>query len=388
MPDHLIIHTRNGRSLDIATYLMLAILIVVSLIVFPEPARVASVAGLCVLFGLVFWVGNTAITSQHRAMLYFAIQTTVLAALVLLARTSDIFGLLFFLLGIQAVLALPNRIAIGWIVLFYVIDSASAIWFRGDEGMVNTLFNAAVFALTFAFADAIRRAEVARQQNEQLVGELRTAQRQIQELAVADERNRLARDLHDSVKQQVFATIMQLGAARTLIDRDPRAARAHIVEAEGLAQHTGAELTLLIHELRPVALDQRGLAETLRNYTADWSRQSGIAAEVRAETEPTLAPTTQHALLRIAQEALANVARHSKATVASIALGAGDGVATLTVADDGCGFDPEVVAKGVGLASMRERAEALGGSVRVDGALGAGARVVATVPTGTGKMTT
>lgn len=383
----MIIHIRHGRSLDIATYIMLAIQVAVSLIVFPEPLRVAAILGLCITFGLVFWIGNTAVTTRRRALTYLAAQTSICIGLVVLARTSDIFGLLFFLLGIQAVLTLPTSFAAAWIVLFYLIDSVSAIWYRGGEGSVNVLFNAAVFALTFAFADAIRRAELARRENEQLVAELRLAQRQIQELAVADERNRLARDLHDSVKQQVFATIMQLGAARTLIERDPQAARAHIAEAEGLAQQTGAELSLLIHELRPVALDERGLAEALRNYAADWSRQSGIAAEVQAAAEPALSPATQNALLRIAQEALANVARHSKATAATIALGATDDLVTLTVADNGCGFDPAAISKGVGLDSMRERAEALGGSLRAGGAAGGGTSVVASVPTGDDKMT-
>jgi NarL family two-component system sensor histidine kinase LiaS len=201
---------------------------------------------------------------------------------------------------------------------------------------------------------------------------------------MADERNRLARDLHDSVKQQVFATIMQLGAARTLIDRDPQAARAHLVEAEGLAQQTGAELTMLIHELRPVALDERGLIEALRNYAADWSRQSGIAAEVRAAAEPTLAPAAEHALLRIAQEALANVARHSGARAATIELSAANGSVTLTIADDGRSFDAGNVPRGVGLSSMRERAEALSGSLSVSATSSGGTRIVATVPNSTG----
>ena len=124
---------------------------------------------------------------------------------------------------------------------------------------MNVLFNAAVFVLTFVFAKSLRETEIARDQNQQLLEELRAAQRQVQDLAVAEERNRLARELHDSVKQQVFATIMQLGAARVLLERDPDAARVHLLEAEQLAQQSGAELSLLIHELRPVALGDKGL---------------------------------------------------------------------------------------------------------------------------------
>ena len=185
---------------------------------------------------------------------------------------------------------------------------------------MNVLFNAAVFVLTFVFANSLRQTELARSQNQQLLEELRAAQRQVQDLAVAEERNRLARELHDSVKQQVFATIMQLGAARVLLERDPNAARVHLIEAEQLAQQSGAELSLLIHELRPVALGDKGLVAAIQAYAADWSRQSKISADVRARGAGALAPAAEHALVRVTQEALANVARHSHATAVTLDL--------------------------------------------------------------------
>ena len=194
---------------------------------------------------------------------------------------------------------------------------------------------------------------------------------------MAEERNRLARELHDSVKQQVFATIMQLGAARVLLERDPNAARVHLLEAEQLAQQSGAELSLLIDELRPVALGDKGLAAAIQAYAADWSRQSKIGADVRARGAGTLAPSAEHALVRVTQEALANVARHSHASAVTLDLDLAADAVTLTIADNGCGFDASTASRGVGLDSMRERLEALGGRLRVESKLGAGTTIEA-----------
>ncbi len=255
--------------------------------------------------------------------------------------------------------------------------SGGAVLYRGQDGIVNVLFNAAVYVLTFVFAKSLRETEIARDQNQQLLEELRAAQRQVQDLAVAEERNRLARELHDSVKQQVFATIMQLGAARVLLERDPDAARVHLLEAEQLVQQSGAELSLLIHELRPVALGDKGLVAAIQSYAADWSRQSKISADVRARGVGILAPAAEHALVRITQEALANVARHSHANAVTVDLDLAVDAATLTIADNGSGFDASAALHGVGLESMRERLEALGGWLRVESNPGSGTTIKA-----------
>ena len=371
-----IIRLRDPRLLDGAIYLTLVVLMLAGLIGFPDVlVRMVSVV-CCIAFGLVHWRGYYSILSPCHATIYFAIQTLPLIVLVVVTGTSDIWGLLFFILGFQAVLALPNRIAIGWLIVLYLIQSGAALWFGGPFRIIAVLFNIAVFCLTYVFAHALRQAEITRRQNEQLIEELRVAQRQLHDLAVADERNRLARDLHDSVKQQVFATTMQLGAARVLLERNPQEAKGHLVEAEQLAQQAGAELSLLIHELRPVALGDKSLADALQAYSADWSRQTGIAAQMQAQGECRLPPTTEHALLRVAQEALANVARHSEATAVTIDLTFAADAVTLHIADNGHGFDLTTTRKGVGLDSMRERIESLGGRFEVESRIGGGTTVL------------
>jgi signal transduction histidine kinase len=369
------IQLRNPRLFDMAIYVTLAMMAVIIASVFPGVLlRGASVA-LCIAFGLVYRLGYYAIRTPRQATLYLTTQSLILLTLHVLAPASDLFGLLSFILGIQAVLVMPNRMAIMWIMLLYLIDSGGALWVRGVEGIIPALFNIAVFILIYVFAYIVRQAEIARLHNEQLLADLRLAQRQLHDLAVAEERNRLARDLHDSVKQQVFAATMQLGAARVLLQHDPQPAHAHVVEAEQLAQQAGAELSLLIHELRPVALGDNGLAEALHAYSTDWSRQTGIAAAVQAQGERRLPPATEHALLRVTQEALANVARHSQATVVAIELAYTAAAVTLRIADNGYGFDVGTTRKGVGLDSMRERIEGLGGRVLVESQIGVGTTI-------------
>jgi NarL family two-component system sensor histidine kinase LiaS len=196
-----------------------------------------------------------------------------------------------------------------------------------------------------------------------------------QDLAVLEERNRLALDLHDSVKQQAFAASAQLGAARALFRQNPSAAEARLVEAERLIDGLRQELAHLILELRPPVLGEKGLVTALGEYAAEWSRQSNLLAEVQASGERALAPEVEGELFRIAQEALANVARHSQATRVEVALVYDSTGVTLTVADNGRGFAPDLIQSGVGQRSMRERAEALHGTLMVESALGQGTSV-------------
>ena len=199
-----------------------------------------------------------------------------------------------------------------------------------------------------------------------------------QGLAALEERNRLARDLHDSVKQQVFATAMQVGAAKALIDRDPAEAKTHLAEAEQLVRQSQQELTALIQELRPAALEGKGLTRALNDYATDWSRRSNIAVELRVSGERPLPLPIEQTLFRVAQEALANIARHSQAATAEVYLVWQEKQVTLIIADNGLGFTTRLKnGKGIGLQSMRERIEVLGGQLTVKSRLGRGTEVIA-----------
>jgi NarL family two-component system sensor histidine kinase LiaS len=202
--------------------------------------------------------------------------------------------------------------------------------------------------------------QLARQLNrmaEQLEGVIETRQ----QLSVVDERNRLARDLHDSVKQQTFAISMNLGAARSLWERNPDAARARVDAAYELARQSQQELAAIIQTLRPVELEHGGIRQALCQLVERWQRQSGVQARCEVEGAADPPREVEDALFRVAQEALANVARHSRATAALVRIVLAPDAAELHIHDNGQGFDARRVRLGVGMQSMRERIEALGG---------------------------
>jgi signal transduction histidine kinase len=198
------------------------------------------------------------------------------------------------------------------------------------------------------------------------------------ELSVVEERTRVARELHDSVTQNLFGVVLAAEAAATLLERDAPAARAQIERVQDLARAGMEELRSLIFELRPAALADEGLAATLRKHVGVLRHvhQHDIALKVGGT--PRLGGTTDGEVFRIAQEALHNALRHAHAEHIRIGLDARDGGLVLTVDDDGIGFDPASAAlrsRRLGLTSMEERARAMGGSLTIASEPGSGTRV-------------
>jgi NarL family two-component system sensor histidine kinase LiaS len=197
---------------------------------------------------------------------------------------------------------------------------------------------------------------------------------------VVEERNRLARDLHDSAKQQAFAAAAQISAARKLIKSDPDEAASHIEEAERLSKDLRTELANLIQQLRPAELESKGLVDAVREQAEDWSRQNGIEAEVHVQHQRSLPLEIEQAVFRIVQEALANAARHSQASHVEIGLIYSKEAITSTISDDGRGFNLDETRTGFGLRSMGERSEALGGSLSIESSPGEGTSVSSSIP--------
>ena len=201
------------------------------------------------------------------------------------------------------------------------------------------------------------------------------------ELATLEARNRFARDLHDSVKQQIFATSLQIAAARAYIEKDAESAEAHLSQADELVRAAQKELNVLIAEMRPAALEGKGLAAALREYVERWSEGAEIPADFHVQGERETPLEIEQALFRVAQEALANVARHSDATHAELDLNYTADTLTLRVADDGKGFDlSQSSSAGFGLQSMRERLARLDGYIDIESTPGKGTRVTSTCP--------
>jgi NarL family two-component system sensor histidine kinase LiaS len=199
------------------------------------------------------------------------------------------------------------------------------------------------------------------------------------------ERAHIFRDLHDGVKQQAFALTMQISAARALLDTQPEMARTHLENSEVLAHEMQQELTSLIHSSRPSTLSEKGFATALRDYIAAWSWQQHTPVQQHIEAFSTT-PLLEETLLRITQEGLSNIARHSHATSVCYTLSYSqeDHTVKLVLQDNGCGFDENKLmlepTAGIGLQSMRERIETLHGTLQIETGHDLGTRIVASCP--------
>jgi len=203
---------------------------------------------------------------------------------------------------------------------------------------------------------------------------------QTKELAVIEERGRLARDLHDSAKQKAFAALAQLGAAGGIINNNPPLAKKHLVEAENLVYDVLQELVFLIQEMYPLALKEKGLLTMLREYIFEWENRNDITIDFKINGEHRLPLEVEQALYRIIQESLANVARHSQASKVDISLIYNTVTVEVAIIDNGKGFDLSKIQTGLGLQSMNERVKMIQGTLKINSAPGKGTSVIITAP--------
>ncbi|MGN9843747.1 GAF domain-containing sensor histidine kinase [Nonomuraea sp. H19] len=194
------------------------------------------------------------------------------------------------------------------------------------------------------------------------------------ELAMLEERNRVARELHDAVTQKLFSLRLTAQAAGAMLESAPDQAAVELERVQRLAGEALAELRAVIVELRPAELDRHGLAETLRKHVRMLDRLHPSVVAFDCAELPPLDSAVEVAVLRVAQEALHNALRHSGAAQVRVRLSYEDGKLALTVSDDGSGFE-QVDSRGLGLVSMRDRAEAVGGVMTVESARGQGTTV-------------
>lgn len=205
-----------------------------------------------------------------------------------------------------------------------------------------------------------------------------------EQVAVAEERARIAREIHDGVGHALTGAILQLELCQRLLRRDPEAAEAVLDEQKGLLRHAMNEARELVFQMRPMELAASGFAASVRRYAQQLTHRADVSVEVSLpEGELPLSPAAELALARIIQEALANAARHSGARRISVVVSVDAEAVRCLIEDDGRGFDVEAPAPragGFGLHGMKERAAALGGQVAVDSAPGRGTRVSVTLP--------
>ena len=379
MQSKIVLHLRNPILLDTSTYLSAAIMALLGISGLHNLSLQIIALALCLTFALLYRFLFRTGWYERNPIIYFGTQAIVLVMLLLLrSETDDAFNFLFYILTVHAAVVFTTRIAAIWIAIYFVISSGTVLIFNGMNGLFAAFFYLAAFVICGILGHTVQQTELTSLRNQNLLDELRATQERLKELAVVEERNRLARDLHDSVKQQVFAISMQLSAARTTLSETDKA-YSSVTEAERLAQQAGAELTTLINALRPPALERRSLAEAVHEYVDEWSRQNRVEAKLNVDSTIVMNQQVEQTLFRVLQEALANVARHSKADRVNVELKAQEDAVVLTVEDNGIGFDAKQIAKGIGLDSMQERLIAVNGKVDIVSEKAKGTHVIAKV---------
>jgi signal transduction histidine kinase len=371
--------TRIPHFLDIATYVGMVAMSILGISGLPSLQAQLLALGLVLLFGVLYHFVFQSGRYVQNPNLYFGAQALILGLLFLLgSNNSDAFNFLFLILCIHIAAVSRAQVAALWGALCYAIVSLITLTMRGPEGIYAVVFYSITFLVSGFFGYTIQQMERERSRNQQLVEELQATQRKLQELAVVEERNRLARDLHDSVKQHMYAISMQLGAARMLLE-DGHRAYAPVTESERLAKQAGAELTTLIRELRPPSLESKTLAVGLQDYLTEWARQNKIETRIHIDNDLPLSVNEEQAFFRVVQEALSNIARHSQATQVTVELRQVDSDILFCIADTGKGFDANLIKMGVGLDSMRERLAQIGASFRVQSEIGSGTQITSTL---------
>jgi signal transduction histidine kinase len=225
--------------------------------------------------------------------------------------------------------------------------------------------------------EANRKLEAALSENAGLQRQLLT---QAREAGVLDERQRMAREIHDTLAQGLTGIITQLQAAEHAAS-EPAAWRKHFAAATRLARESLSEARRSVDALRPEPLEKASLGEALTAAGAHWSALNGVQVRVTTTgTERPLGQEAESALLRTAQEALSNVARHAEATRVAVTLSYMEHQVALDVRDDGRGFDPAPKEDGFGLVAMRQRIESLAGTLQIESEPGAGTGISACIP--------
>ena len=343
----------------------------------------ALLAGFALLYSTERWISKWFAGYLH---VYLAIQTGLALVILLLPPQHFISAGLGLVLSAQAVLLLPGRQAYGWIGAFIGVMLFGLVTGQGLlNGLTLGLLYIGGYLFTGAYAGAVGRATASQHRSEALLSDLQEAHEQLQmyaiqaeQLAVVEERQRLARDLHDSAIQALYGLVLSAeGAARKLAEGQVALVGERLQEIRRTAHAALHEMRSLIFELRPPDLEKDGLVAALQARLDSVEDRAGVRTSLAVEGDGRLSHSLESGLYRVVQEALNNALKHSGAKQVTVSLNIGPEQVALEVADDGIGFDPQAAQTrgGLGLRGMQERAEELGGRLSLQSGPSQGTRI-------------
>jgi len=310
----------------------------------------------------------------------------MLVLLAALTLVHSVYAIVAWGLAWHVAIALRLRHATAMLLGFAVSLALSGVAAGEDETgvLLEQVLPFVVAAAAFLFFAAIAHES---RERRRLIEELEAARQELaaseRQAGVLQERQRLAGEIHDTLAQSFGSIAMQLEAAQASLAPQERQSRQRIAQAAQRARESLAEARRLVWALRPESLEQASLANAVSRITARWSAETGIETSSRTVGETRRrSPDVEVTILRAAQEALSNVAKHADATRVSVTLSYIDEPTVLDVQGNGCGFDPGTDRAGsgpdggFGLASLRDRVERLGGRFLIESAPGQGTTLV------------
>lgn len=342
---------------------------------------------------LVLLIAEPFLIRRNRPLtyIYLLVQIAIIYTLTLITPEVDYFAMLFYPLVVQVMHNFPQRTGFLMTGLITAIMSIFMLLSLGPAvGLPLMLIYGVTYFAFAAFIAIVREAEAARAESQEKQAELQSAYRklqsyttQVEELAVLKERNRLARNLHDSVTQSIYSlTLLAEAGQRMIKSGDLQQAEENQSRLGEIAQQALQEMRLLVYELRPQVLNSEGLIGALEQRLEAVERRAGIDARLIVNVEIDLPGYLEEELFRISIEALNNALKHTKASEVTICISADEHYLTLEVKDNGQGFDQELahVKGGMGLNSIGERVDNIGGKLTIQSELGAGTTVRVIAP--------
>ena len=346
---------------------------------------IALLAGFTILYAIM--PGRS--TPAWKLHLYLGFMTAIVASLMTMQPSVGVFPMLFFVLSPIAMMIFPQRTGMLWIGIFTLVTAVIFFAFMPPlDAFMIILPYAAGYWFFGAFARALATAEDARRESQRLLNELQTAHRQLQEyaarieeLAVSEERNRLSREMHDTLGHRLTVSAVQLEGAQRLIPRDPERAAGMVETVREQVREALSELRSAVATLREPLETDLPITTALQRLASSFDRATELTVHSDIPVElPRLSTAQRMALYRAAQEALTNVQRHAQAQQVWLQLETKQNCVALIVSDDGIGFPTETKEAAFGLHGMRERAAHLDGELHLDTREGGGARVQFILP--------
>jgi signal transduction histidine kinase len=386
-----IIPSTRVTFFDLAAYVTLGAVAAVGIFEIPYLLYRWLAMGMLILVGIL--ISRTVTTDDsldpRQTQLSLALQTLMVSGMLAFTPGSSVFVILFYVLSVEAMLTNSFRVGLLWLGVFGLVSALNFIYANGwPAGLGDLLPMIAGYFFFGVVANSLYRAAQAQRASQKLLLELNQANqqlrenaRQVEKLAVVEERNRLAREMHDTVGHRLTVAAVQLEGAQRLIPNNPERATQIVGTVREQVREALNELRQTVARLREPLEADLELLPSIHSLAESFTEATGLVVHLTLPARiPEITGPFHQALYRTTQEALTNIQRHAQASQAWLHLELADNSLILSISDDGRGYPEAEPTAGFGLIGLRERAGLLGGSLTLGSRPEGGAQLTLTLP--------